>query len=436
MRRTSCRFFISIVLLLVTVTAVHHSQHSVPATQTMHLSEQDQQHESDIRTRFAQLIEANRANQKDVVTALQLQKHHEQRIQHSLEQKAAQVVEREKFLQKMEFCMQAEPESFLQTGAGVVPDEVPVPQPVPVAIIEDTSEVMEVAPEPECSSKQILQMYRSKIHSFDNLGRCEMHPNCGTCVGQIDCGWCPTSGQCIELNDHAECSENLQLIGGQCPVEIDQPELPEDKVSTFFHCRITSRIRVLTLNVGDSEFEAWAPLLKVLIESRADIIALQEVSDRFFHTLQQQPFFAKYFRSQFSRDHAPGGLHIMSKFPILNFAYYERVEPGQTKVDMRGRMLLVDVQTSTVDRLTVATTMLDWPDARNRASNLDFIFEVLRSHTNVLLLGDFNFDENAQPETSHIPSNFVDAWNALNSSNSLDAGHSWNPFAFISFAIF
>jgi len=74
--------------------------------------------------------------------------------------------------------------------------------------------------------------------------------------------------------------------------------------------------------------------------------------------------------------------------------------------------------------LTVATTTLDWRSADTRTDGLDFVFAALSPFNDVILMGDFNFDHGALPESAHIPENWLDVWPALNPDN---LGHTWDP---------
>jgi len=106
-------------------------------------------------------------------------------------------------------------------------------------------------------------------------------------------------------------------------------------------------------------------------------------------------------------------------------SYVEETRPGQTQSDQRPRLLQVDLSVPGTSRpLTVATTCLDWRDANNRAASLDTIFSLLTAHDDVVLLGDFNFDAQSEPETSHIDSDYIDVWSGLNPNAH---GFTWDP---------
>jgi endonuclease/exonuclease/phosphatase family metal-dependent hydrolase len=186
-------------------------------------------------------------------------------------------------------------------------------------------------------------------------------------------------------------------------------------------------LKVLSMNVYGRDLtnvtSRATRLMQIIRAENADFVLLQEVEDWFLQALQQQPFARSYHASDFGSGHAPGGLLILSKVPLSSVAYYEKTMPGQVEVDQRGRVLVV---TPRIGRgnLAVATTTLDWRSGENRASSLDYIFSVLAPAQNVVLGGDFNFDFGAQPETSRLPSRYLDVWRVLRPRQ---PGFTWDP---------
>jgi len=61
---------------------------------------------------------------------------------------------------------------------------------------------------------------------------------------------------------------------------------------------------------------------------------------------------------------------------------------------------------------------------KNRIEGLDLLCGVLSNYHDVLLMGDFNFDDHALAESQHLCSNFVDLWPALNPQ---EPGYTWDP---------
>jgi len=107
--------------------------------------------------------------------------------------------------------------------------------------------------------------------------------------------------------------------------------------------------------------------------------------------------------------------------------YLEQTAPGQVAVESRARVLLATVtigEGASASQLAIAATTLAWQSSQNRADALDYVFSVLAPYDDVVLMGDFNFDEGAQPETSHINSDYVDAWRAVEPSKD---GYTWDP---------
>lgn len=164
-------------------------------------------------------------------------------------------------------------------------------------------------------------------------------------------------------------------------------------------------------------------IFQMLEHANADFVMLQEVEDWFLELLSRQKWAANYHMSDFGSGHAPGGLLILSKVPLASVAYYEKTSPGQVEVDQRGRLLVVHPKMGN-NKFAVATTTLDWRSGDNRADSMEFIFSVLNTTRDVVLAGDFNFDQNAQPETSQLPWNFEDVWQSLRPQH---VGYTWDP---------
>jgi len=116
----------------------------------------------------------------------------------------------------------------------------------------------------------------------------------------------------------------------------------------------------------------------------------------------------------------------LSKTGIYGVSYYEQVHPGQVTSDERGRLLLVQTNIDG-NPITVATTSLDWRNATTRAGILDFIFSIVSPFNDVFLTGGFNFDNGAQPETSHIPPDYIDAWLNVYPNCTNCSGFTWDP---------
>jgi len=188
-----------------------------------------------------------------------------------------------------------------------------------------------------------------------------------------------------------------------------------------------SGLRFLSLNIYGRDMTNCTARANVIFQmlehANADFVALQEVEDWFLELLSRQKWAANYHTSDFGSGHAPGGLLVLSKVPLASVAYYEKTMPGQVEVDQRGRVLVVHPKMGK-NKFALASTTLDWRSGDNRALSMEFIFNVLNTTTNVVLMGDFNFDQNSQPETSQLPYNYEDVWQSLRPQH---AGFTWDP---------
>jgi len=121
----------------------------------------------------------------------------------------------------------------------------------------------------------------------------------------------------------------------------------------------------------------------------------------------------------------PCGLYIISRVELKEISYIERVSPNQNLIDQRPRVLIATVNFFGRD-VWVANTCLDWADGTSRASALDFLFSTFSLFNEVVFMGDFNFDDGAEPESGHVPfcDGWVDTWKVLQPSA---AGHTWDP---------
>jgi len=215
--------------------------------------------------------------------------------------------------------------------------------------------------------------------------------------------------------------------------------------------KVDSRMSTLSFNVFASDLKnarrRARTVFALIKRTNPTFIAFQEVEDWFLQALKLESWSQNYYQSDFGSGHAPGGLYIMSKYPLSKVAYNEQTAPGQVQFDQRARVLSVNavigqspapappaksgapanapiVPSAGAFILTVATTTLDWRSADSRTDGLDFVFSVLSPFNDVVLAGDFNFDHGALPESSHIPENWLDVWPALNPDN---LGHTWDP---------
>ena len=204
-------------------------------------------------------------------------------------------------------------------------------------------------------------------------------------------------------------------------------------------------LRILTLNIyqpDHSVLARWAAyfrgersvfqrtneLLTWLARQDADIIALQEVTPSFVRALNAQSWRSAYNRvdtltdTQLSESYyiqEPAGVLILSKFPLVRTASVPLASSRLAR-----RMLLATVQVGNL-ALRLANIHLDsFPqDGAVRARQLRQAFKALVPDEHALLIGDFNFANDAQPETGALRSEYVDPWLLLHRN---DPGHTYS----------
>ncbi len=233
---------------------------------------------------------------------------------------------------------------------------------------------------------------------------CGQYTACGACTGNPVCGWCASSadgmqGSCLSHNVNAVSDG---LTSGQCQIK-------------NWYSKVSDRMSALNLNVfggdyADKEQRASAMFNVIISAKYPDFVAFQEVSEWFVTLLKDQAWFKNYYHAtEYNTPAPPGGLLIMSRFPINATTYHEAYTPEMTAPDQRPRLLLADVHING-KTITVGTTTLDWRNSQSRVNGLRFISGLTRKIENFLFLGDFNFDDGAQPETENIPKSWIDIW--------------------------
>jgi hypothetical protein len=251
---------------------------------------------------------------------------------------------------------------------------------------------------------------------------CDSGPlSCNACLQIVGCAWCRNPAKCLAHNVNAqEHADEDGLVSGLC-----QPEQ--------WSSAIGDKLTLLSLDVfgadNNHEKARLVNILALLNKADADIVTFQEATSWLLEGLLADSWTKKtYHLTEFGKSHhVPGGLLILSKTSLYGVSYYEQVHPGQTQNDERGKLLLIQTKVNE-SPITVATTTLDWRSAATRAGSLDFIFSVLSPFADVFLTGGFNFDAGAQPESAHVPMEYVDVWPNVYSSNvSQTPGFTWNP---------
>lgn len=180
--------------------------------------------------------------------------------------------------------------------------------------------------------------------------------------------------------------------------------------------------KILSYNVlaDRTHLETRLPaLFKILKDSHADIIALQEVAPWFIEELEKQPWTRSYhsLMSQGKRS-APRGLLVLSKSPITE-AKADYLPSRQQRAYLIVETLIQGVKVS------VANCHLDSPLESGviRAKQLDVYFQLLKEAENAIFLGDFNFGDGERPETGKLRDSYVDSWKHTNQN---EAGFTWD----------
>ena len=158
------------------------------------------------------------------------------------------------------------------------------------------------------------------------------------------------------------------------------------------------------------------PLMKLLQESDADIIALQEVVPWFTAMLAKEPWAKAYQVPKIAPENA-GGQFILSRIPIESASSHKLTGP-------QGRTVLIATLKIDGRRMDIATTHMESPllDGPTRAKQLDAILPRLRNADDAIFLGDLNFGD-GEPEEKRLDAAYVDLWKALKAQ---DPGYTWN----------
>lgn len=180
-------------------------------------------------------------------------------------------------------------------------------------------------------------------------------------------------------------------------------------------------ISIATYNVCERPIEEdkrVPALLKLLSESKADLIALQETQPWFMELLGKEEWTKAY---KIAHPETKSGAHcelcILSKLPLAKVEYLEL--PSRLG---RGA-LIIQCKTGT-QTLTLATVHLDsfLEDGPMRAKQLEAVFAKLKDSGEAILLGDFNFGD-GEKESASLDAGYTDAWTTLHPK---DPGFTWN----------
>jgi endonuclease/exonuclease/phosphatase family metal-dependent hydrolase len=195
------------------------------------------------------------------------------------------------------------------------------------------------------------------------------------------------------------------------PVRTEKPSMPthtDEKTVTFVS------YNVLVDEVG---IDKRAPVLfRLLRESYADVIALQEVGDWFMDLLGKEAWAKEYYWVNTSTMNC-GGNVILSKYPVRASGCLPL--PGK-----QARTALIATLDVAGRKMDVATSHMESPLEAGgiRGRQLDLIFEHIAHAQDAVFLGDLNFGD-GEGEDKKIPADYTDLWKALKSG---DPGYTWN----------
>lgn len=182
-------------------------------------------------------------------------------------------------------------------------------------------------------------------------------------------------------------------------------------------------LSLLTYNVladADPADRRTSALLKLLGDSRADVIALQEVAPWFLARLQAAAWVRPYHATTFGgRVAAPGGQLVLSRHPIERSL--ARMLPGP----QRRTVVVAVIRLAPGRRVAVATAHMEsfLEDGPVRARQLERIFALVAGYDGAVVLGDFNFGDGEQPETGRLDRRYTDLWLALHPG---EPGYTWD----------
>jgi len=178
-------------------------------------------------------------------------------------------------------------------------------------------------------------------------------------------------------------------------------------------------LKIVTYNVLVllTHIEERAPVVfKILEDSDADIIALQEVGGWFTDMLEKSPLSKKYAQVSTVTEWC-GGQVILSKFrvkkttciPLTGSQWRTAL---QATLDIDGRDMIVST--------THMSSRLE--QGPERILQLETIFKAVGDEGDALVLGDFNFGDGV-PEVKAIPASYTDFWTRLRPG---EPGFTWD----------
>lgn len=183
------------------------------------------------------------------------------------------------------------------------------------------------------------------------------------------------------------------------------------------------KLSFLTYNVACYKYrppKKTAAIINVIKRSNADIIALQEVCPWFLKQLMNDDFIcSNYYGIHFPRKRtSTGGLYTLSRYPI------EGVTLKKIPSRVQRRVLITRIRVGETV-VAVANVHLESPlmDHYMRVKQMNIVLKELKDETHAVFLGDFNFGDKEEPETTSISSSFADLWSVLKPG---EKGYTWD----------
>ena len=181
-------------------------------------------------------------------------------------------------------------------------------------------------------------------------------------------------------------------------------------------------LNLLTYNVLADQAEAKTragKLLQIIGDAEADIIAFQEAAPWFMERLRQEPWAKGYHCTLPEGEYrAAGGLVIMSRPPIVDRTYVPLA--GRQRRGFLLARVRLDDRTLSVGTVHLESFLEDGPV---RARQLDSAFAMLAGSGDAILMGDFNFGDGEEPETTRLEAEYADLWLALRPD---ERGFTWD----------
>jgi len=179
----------------------------------------------------------------------------------------------------------------------------------------------------------------------------------------------------------------------------------------------TDILTFVTYNIWFDDFffkERFQATSKLLKNTNADIIALQEITDDSLELLLQEDWVKdNYFISDISGStfHSYGVI-LLSKIPLKNLYLYQLPS-------IMDRKVLIAEFVINEKKMLISTTHLESMKLSSsiRSIQLKEIFELLNDSNNSVLMGDFNFCSSWE-ENTNIESSYLDFWEVLQTNES------------------